>query len=109
MASGELSRRLHGDGVDKPIRIGSVGGGRAPPLSAGPKRFERAIRVPRQQDPERGGECGPSAQRAQISRGVGVEVDAVVGDGHLEDTLEMGFEQAARTPVAPEPAQLGLV
>ena len=66
---------------------------------------KRALRAPRQRGPEPGRAGRPSAQRAQISRGVGVEVDAVGGDGHLEGTLEMESEQAARPPVAPEHAQ----
>jgi len=72
-------------------------------------RAKRALRAARQRGAEVAGESGPSAQCAQIFLGVDVEVDAVVGDGHLVDTLGMGFEQAARASVAPEPAQLSLV
>ena len=83
----------------------STGRAESDQTESGQARAQRALRASRQRGAEVAGERGPSAQCAQIFLGVDVEVDAVVRDGHLVDTLGVGIEQAARAPVAPGHAQ----
>ena len=91
------------------MRIQSTDRSESDQSAHGRRPSKRVPWAPRQRGAEVGGESDPSAQCAQVFLGVDVEVDTVARDGHLVDTLGVGFEQATRTPVAPERAQLSLV